>query len=63
MTHCESGCRRHVLTWWSNDADVDWMLCGVCSDRLADALVAAGYYQVADDRESDASRDRVAHAT
>lgn len=56
MTHCETGCRRHVLTWWTNDADVDWMLCGPCSDRLGDALVDAGYHQVADDREASPAR-------
>lgn len=50
---CETGCRRHVQTLWENeDRGHEIELCGIDSDRLAPALVADGYQQIYDDRET-----------
>ena len=53
---CETGCRRHAVTlWWNENRDDHTIeLCGIDSDRLAEALVADGYQQVHDDRLEDA---------
>ena len=47
-------CRVRALTWWSMTSrdDLDLFLCGHHSDALAEALVAADWMQVADERDA-----------
>lgn len=52
--YCTRGCGRHTVTWWSlirdDQPDLELYLCGPHSDTNADALVAQGWVQVADER-------------
>lgn len=63
MDRCEAGCRRHAVTWWSNDTDESWFLCGPCSDRHADRLVSLGYRRVIDDRDEVSQAAQCAPST
>ncbi len=54
-THCEAGCRRHVVThWWHTEKDLDLWLCDKCSDHHAEALVRQFWALLFDQRIEDA---------
>lgn len=54
MDYCDTGCRRHALTWWESSTDEEgWAFCLPCTARHADELKRRGYELWVDAREDE----------
>lgn len=66
--YCAIGCGRHTVVLWAlfrdegdPRPDREWPLCGVHSDMNAEALMAKGWVNVADEREAVVVQPERAH--